>query len=125
MSSLLEDGLKKCGLPEENIKNLAEKLEAEFGSGFGKRQLERARQFFLTYPIASTLRTQLSWSQYKLLIAISDSDKRTYYELESVNNAWTGRELERQINSLLYERLLKSNDKEKVIAVCHFQKFLM
>ena len=99
------------------IKNLAEKLEAEFGSGFGKRQLERARQFFLTYPIASTLRTQLSWSQYKLLIAISDSDKRTYYELECVNNAWTGRELERQINSLLYERLLKSNDKEKVIAV--------
>lgn len=99
------------------IKNLSEKLEAEFGSGFGKRQLERARQFFLTYPIASTLRTQLSWSQYKLLIAISDSDKRTYYELESVNNAWTGRELERQINSLLYERLLKSNDKEKVLAV--------
>ncbi len=99
------------------IENLSKDLEVEFGSGFGKRQLERARQFFLTYPIASTLRTQLSWSQYKLLIAISDPDKRTYYELESVNNAWTGRELERQINSLLYERLLKSNDKEKVLAI--------
>lgn len=112
-----QNGKERADYGKYIIKNLSEKLEAEFGSGFGKRQLERARQFFLTYPIASTLRTQLSWSQYKLLISISDADKRTYYELESMNNAWTGRELERQINSLLYERLLKSNDKEKVLAV--------
>ena len=60
------------------IKNLAKKLEKEYGSGFGIRQLERARQFFKMYPIASTLQTQLNWSQYKLLISISDSDKREY-----------------------------------------------
>ena len=63
------------------------------------------------------MRTQLNWSQYKLLISINDPDKREYYELESVNNAWTARETERQINSMLYERLLMSNDKESVLAV--------
>ena len=99
------------------IKNLAKKLEKEYGSGFGIRQLERARQFFKMYPIASTLQTQLNWSQYKLLISISDSDKREYYELEAINNNWTGRELERQINSQLYERLLLSNDKESVLGL--------
>ena len=57
---------------------LIKKLEKEYGSGFGIRQLERARQFFKMYPIASTLQTQLNWSQYKLLISISDSDKREY-----------------------------------------------
>ena len=50
------------------IKNLAKQLEPEYGSGFGVRQLERARSFYRVYPIASTVRTQLNWSQYKLLI---------------------------------------------------------
>lgn len=104
------------------IQTLSEKLEVEYGSGFGKRQIERARQFYRLYPNASTLRTQLNWSQYKLLIAISDSDKREYYELESVNNAWTARETERQINSQLYERLLLSNDKKSVLAVARKQR---
>ena len=74
------------------VKSLAEKLEVEYGSGFGVRQIERSRQFFLLYPIASALRTQLNWLQYKLLIAISDPDKREYYELESVNSGWTARD---------------------------------
>lgn len=104
------------------VKTLAENLEAEYGSGFGIRQLERARQFFRIYPIASTVRTQLNWSQYKLLISIDDPDKREYYELESVNHAWTARETERQINSQLYERLLLSNDKESVLAVARKER---
>ena len=66
--------------------------------------------------------SQLNWSQYKLLIAIDDADKREYYQLESVNNAWTKRELERQIHSQLYERLLMSSDKEKVLAVARKQR---
>ena len=68
------------------IKNLAENLEPVYGSGFSIRQLERARKFYRLYSIASALRTQLNWSQYKLLISIDDSDKREYYELEAVNN---------------------------------------
>lgn len=104
------------------VKRLAEKLETEYGSGFSKRQLERARQFYRMYPIASALRTQLNWLPYKLLLSITDPDKREYYELESVNNGWTARETERQINSQLYERLLLSNDKESVLAVARKER---
>lgn len=104
------------------IRNLSKQIMPEYGSGFSIRQLERSRQFYRLYPIASTLRTQLSWSQYKLLIAIPDKDKREYYELEAANEGWTGRQLERQINSLLYERLLMSNDKEAVLAVARRER---
>lgn len=64
----------------------------------------------------------MNWSQYKLLISIPDPDKREYYELEAVNESWTGRQLERQINSMLYERLLLSNDKESVLAVARKER---
>lgn len=104
------------------IKNLALRLAPEYGSGFGVRQLEQSRQFYRIYPIANTLRSQLNWSQYRRLIQIDAPDKRAYYELESVNNAWTARETERQINSMLYERLLLSNDKESVLAVARQQR---
>ena len=104
------------------LKNLALKLEPDFGSGFSVRQLERSRQFYKMYPIASALRSQFNWTQYKLLIAIPDGYKREYYELEALNNCWTARELERQINSQLYERLLLSNDKEKVLAVARKER---
>ena len=104
------------------IKNLAKQLQPEYGSGFSVRQLEMCRQFYRLYPIANTLCSQLNWSQYKLLIAIPDADKREYYQLEAVNNSWTKRELERQIHSQLYERLLLSNDKEAVLAVARKER---
>lgn len=104
------------------IKLLAKDLENEYGSGFGIRQLEQSRQFYRTYPIANALRSQLNWTQYRLLIQIDDPAKREYYELESVNNCWTARETERQINSQLYERLLLSNDKDAVLDVARKQR---
>ena len=104
------------------LQNVALEIEKEFGSGFSVRQLERARQFYRTYPIATALRTQLNWYQYRLMIQIDDKDKREYYELEANNNNWTGRELERQINSGLYERLLLSNDKKAVLEVARKER---
>ncbi len=104
------------------LQNIATEIEKEFGSGFSVRQLERARQFYRTYPIASAVRTQLNWYQYRLLIQIDDKDKREYYELEAANNNWTGRELERQINSGLYERLLLSNDKKAVLEIARKER---
>ncbi|MFQ1050018.1 YhcG family protein [Avibacterium paragallinarum] len=103
------------------IKSLAQQLQPEFGSGFSARQLERYRQFYRTFPIASALRTQLNWMQYKSLISINDPDKREFYIAESIKNHWSSRQLERQINSSLYERLLLSNDKETVLAVANNQ----
>ena len=104
------------------IKRLAQEIEPEYGSGFGERQLKFCRQFYKTYPKGNALRSQLNWSQYRMLIQIPDPDKREYYELETVNEGWTGRQLERQINSMLYERLLLSNDKESVLAVARKER---
>lgn len=104
------------------IKNLAKELEPDFGSGFSVRILEISRQFYRTYPIANTLYSQLNWSQYRLLVSIENKDKREYYQSEAVKNAWTKRQLERQINSGLYERLLLSNNKETVLVVARSEK---
>ena len=104
------------------ISGLSSRLEPEFGSGFSRRQLEMSRQFYRTYPNANALRSQLNWTHYRTLIQISDPDKREYYELEAAKNFWTARELERQKNSLLYERLLKSSDKEAVLAVARKER---
>ena len=117
-----QQGKKRADYGTYLTKELSRRLVPEYGSGFSIRQLELCRQFYRTYPIANTLRSQLNWSQYRMLIQIDDPDKREYYELESVNNAWTGRETGRQINSMLYERLLLSNDKESVLAVARKQR---
>lgn len=117
-----QNGKERADYGTYLISNLAKALEPEFGSGFSVRQLHMCRQFYRTYPIVNTLCAQLNWSQYKLLISIKDETKREYYQLESVNNGWTKRELERQINSLLYERLLLSNDKEAVLAVARKER---
>ena len=92
------------------IRALSVELQPQFGSGFSVRQLERYRQFYRMFPIASALRTQFSWTHYKILISIDKNEKREFYIAESEKNNWTARELERQVNSLLFERLLMSND---------------
>jgi hypothetical protein len=99
------------------LDELAARIEPEFGSGFSARQLRYARQFYRVYPIWSAVRSKLNWYQHRTLMAIDNADKREFYELEAVRNGWTGRELERQVNSALFERLLKSSDKESVLAV--------
>ena len=104
------------------IRQLSKQLQPEFGTGFGIRQLERYRQFYRLFPIASALRTQFNWSHYKSLISIDDEHKREYYIAESSNNNWTSRQLERQINSGLYERLLLSNDKKAVLSIAKREK---
>lgn len=104
------------------IKSLANELQPQFGSGFSVRQLERYRQFYRMFPIASTLRTQFSWSHYKLLLPVNNKDKREFYIAETEKNNWSTRQLERQINSGLFERLLQSNDVESVLAVARKEK---
>lgn len=117
-----QQGKERAEYGKYLIRNLAKGIEPEYGSGFLVRQLEMCRQFYRLYPIANALRSQLNWTQYRMLIQIPDPDKREYYELEAVNECWTGRQLERQINSMLYERLLLSNDKESVLAVARKER---
>lgn len=112
-----QKGEERANYGDYLIRSLANELTKDFGSGFSIRQLELCRQFYNTFPIANAVRSQLNWTQYRLLLRIGDKDKRTYYIEESCNNNWGARQLERQINSQLYERLLLSNDKQKVLAV--------
>ncbi len=104
------------------IRSLAEQLEPEFGSGFGRRQLERYRQFYRVFPIASALRTQFNWTHYKTLISLDHDDKREFYIAEAEKNNWSARQLERQVNSQLLERLLMSNDVEAVLKVARSEQ---
>lgn len=99
------------------IKYLSEQLQPEYGSGFSYRNLHWYRQFYRTFPIVNSLRSQLSWTHYRLLLRIDNEDKREYYIAETVKNNWSVRQMERQINSQLFERLLLSNDKESVLAI--------
>lgn len=104
------------------IKYLSEQLQPEFGSGFSIRQINLYRQFYRTFTNVHTLYAQLSWSQYKLLLSVNSQDKREFYIAETIKNNWTVRQLERQIHTSLYERLLLSNDKESVLAVAKKEK---
>lgn len=117
-----QQGKERANYGSYLIRNLANVIQPEYGSGFSYRQLAFCRQFYRLYPIVNAVRSQLNWTQYRMLVQINDTDKRMYYELEAANNGWTGRELERQINSQLYERLLLSNDKEAVLAMARKER---
>lgn len=104
------------------IRTLSKELEPEFGTCVSYRQLNWYRKFYRTFPIVSALRTQFSWTHYKLLLPIDNQEKREFYILEASKNNWTSRQLERQINSQLYERLLLSTDKESVMAAAKGEK---
>jgi predicted nuclease of restriction endonuclease-like (RecB) superfamily len=104
------------------IKSISNEFQPQFGTGFSVRQLERYRQFYRQFPIASALRSQFNWTHYKLLLSIEDQNKKEFYIAEAEKNNWTSRQLERQINSQLFERLLISNDIQSVLAVARDEK---
>ena len=93
---------------------LSEKLTAEFGQGYTVRNLRAMRQFYCCFPIRHTVCAELSWSHYRLLMRISDETIRAFYTEECIKSAWSVRQLERQINTMYYERILASRDKDAV-----------
>ncbi len=105
---------------KQTLKELSKALTAEFGKGFSRANLQNMRSFYLTYEKCQTLSGKLSWSHYCELLSISDPDKRSFYEKEAVNSNWSVRELKRQIDSSLFERLLLSRgdaNKEQLLAL--------
>ncbi|WP_255455449.1 PDDEXK nuclease domain-containing protein [Runella sp. CRIBMP] len=117
-----QQGKERAGYGEFLIKSLAQTLEPQYGSGFSYRQLNLFRQFYRTFPIVNALRSQFSWTHYRTLIRIDNEDKREFYIAEAEKNNWTARQLERQVNSQLFERLLLSNDVQAVLAVARAEK---
>jgi predicted nuclease of restriction endonuclease-like (RecB) superfamily len=111
-----QNGKTEATYGEYLLKNLSEELTKEFGKGYSKRNLELIRKFYLTYKIAKTPFSQsLSWSHYLLLMRIENEGERSFYEIETQRNSWSFRELSRQINSSLFERLSLSKDKQAII----------
>jgi len=91
---------------------LSERLTLEFGKGFTVANLRNMRQFYQIFPIRYALRSELTWTHYRLLMRVDDPNRRQFYLTESADSGWTSRQLERQINSFYYERLL-ATQKEK------------
>lgn len=105
---------------DKTLRQLSKTLTEEFGKGFSRSNLQNMRLFYLNYPKCQTVSGKLSWSHYCELLIISDKNKRSFYEKEAINSNWSVRELKRQINTSLYERLLLSKgefNKEQVLSL--------
>lgn len=111
----IQQGDERANYGDAVLEKLSQKLINEFGKGFSARNLERMRKFFICFPISTTLSSKLSWSHYLELIKIEEEPKRNFYLKEAIDAKWSVRELQRQKNSLLYERLILSKDKEQVL----------
>lgn len=128
-----QEGKRRADYAKEIIKTLSSKLTEEYGRGFSERNLRSFRQFYLIYKESEIWQSliakfeesdilahisknpfRLSWTHYLILLRIKDEDERKFYEIEVINERWSVRELERQVNSALYERLALNRDKNKV-----------
>ncbi len=110
-------GQQRAEYGQALIAELSSRLKSEFGKGFDPSNLAKMRAFYLAYPILDALRPELSWTHYRLLLRVEKPEARAFYEAEAVNSRWSTRELERQIHSLLFERLALSRDREGVLAL--------
>lgn len=109
-----QQGQQRAEYGKQQLKQLSERLQAEFGKGFDVGNLRNMRQFYLTFPKHYTLRSVLSWSHYRTLMRIENPAARQWYADEAADENWSVRALERQIGTLYYERLLASKDKSTV-----------
>ncbi len=107
-------GKQRADYGKQLLHHLAKRLTAEFGKGFDERELRRICQFYRCFPIRDTLCPQLSWSHYRRLLSVENEDARLWYMREAAESVWSVRQLDRQISTLYYDRLLSSTDQTGV-----------
>lgn len=124
-----QKGRKHAQYGDRLIEHLSVRLTRELGEGFTQQNLRNFRQFYLMYrdrqveilhtaraesgrKIRYALRSELTWTHYRILMRVDDAHARSFYEIECAKNHWSARELERQKGSLLFERLALSKDKK-------------
>jgi predicted nuclease of restriction endonuclease-like (RecB) superfamily len=119
-----QGGNAKAAYGSETLKTLAEQLTIEFGKGFDESNLRNMRIFYNAFPIRDALRHELSWTHYRLISRMDSIEKRNYYLNESIQSNWNSRELQRQINSLAFERVLTVQQKgeDKATTIQHVLK---
>jgi predicted nuclease of restriction endonuclease-like (RecB) superfamily len=109
-----QGGNEKAEYGQALLKNLSDQLIVEFGKGFTVTNLKYMRQFFLAFQNRHALRDELSWTHYRLLMKVDKEDIREFYINECIQGNWSTRQLERQIDSFYYQRILASQNKELV-----------
>ena len=111
-----QSGSLRAEYGKHTLQELSERLTKEFGKGFTVRTLQQMKKFYVLFPNTNALRSQLTWTHYRLLMTVENVKAREWYMNEAVAGAWSSRQLERQISTLYYERLLASRDKAPVKA---------
>ncbi len=109
-----QEGSLRSGYGKSVLQELSNRLTEEFGKGFSVRTLQQMKKFYVTFPNTNALRSQLTWTHYRLLLSVENEQARQWYMDEAVASAWSSRQLERQISTMYYERLLASREKEPV-----------
>ncbi len=112
-----QEGKQRAEYGRQLLVGLSQRLTAEFGRGFDRTNLQQMRNFYVAYPNCDALRRELSWTHYRILLRVEKPDARRFYENEAVAARWSTRELKRQVDSLLFERLALSTDREGVLAL--------
>jgi predicted nuclease of restriction endonuclease-like (RecB) superfamily len=108
-------GKNRAEYGKKLLESLSWRLRVDFGEGFDETNLRKIRQFYLIYPIRDALRLELTWTHYRILMRVEDSKARSFYEIETIKNNWSSRELESQKGSFLFERLALSKDKKGIM----------
>ena len=109
-----QQGEQRAAYGKQQLLNLSKNLQAEFGKGFDVSNLRNMRKFYLAFPIQDAVRPELSWTHYRRLIRLENQAAKDWYIQECIEQNWSARALDRQINSLYYERLLSSQKKPPV-----------
>ena len=115
-----QDGNSRAKYGDLLIEEISKRLTEQFGKGFSIQNLRRMRQFYMCFPIRSTISSELSISHYYELIRIKEKSKRDFYMKECINSNWDVKELQRQRTTLLYERIANSKDKSKLLTLSNF-----
>ena len=110
-----QNGHEKAEYGSSTLKQISHDLTERFGSGFGMSNVNKMRKIYIEYPILQTLSAKLTWSHYVELLKIDDPLERSFYEKEAEAEHWGVRELKRQMNSMLFQRLALSTDKDSVM----------
>lgn len=110
-----QKGKERATYGKKILQNLAKNLSADFGKSFDARELRRIRQFYLCFPIRDTVRPELTWSHYRLIIRVENKNVRTFYIQETIEQHWSTRKLDRNISSQYYQRILANQNSKKQI----------
>jgi predicted nuclease of restriction endonuclease-like (RecB) superfamily len=110
-----QNGKERAEYGKKLIEEISKRLTKEYGKGFDKSNVWNMRQFYIVFPILDALRRELSWTHYRHLMRVEKENAREFYKDEAIKGNWSTRQLERQINSLFFDRILMSKDKKGMI----------